>query len=178
MVEEKGLKYLFEGFRKASEKIDYLTLKIVGGGPLENELKGFAKENNLDKKIEFTGVLKNTELPRVFSRAELTVYPSITVKRWEEQIGTVNFQSLASGTPVLTTISGAIPEYIKEGDGAILVEEKNSVEIARAIEKFFTDEKFKEKLTSLARPSGLKYDIRKEVVKAEKMLLEVLREKN
>jgi len=175
LIEEKGLKYLFDGFKMACKKLPNISLKFVGGGPLEGELKNLVKENNLGKKIEFTGILKNAELPKVFSRAELTAYPSITDERWEEQVGTVNFQSLACGTPVLTTKSGAIPEYIKEGEGAILVPEKDSKALALAIERFFTDQKLKKRLTSLARQSGLKYDIRREIAKAEKMLLEVLK---
>jgi glycosyltransferase involved in cell wall biosynthesis len=110
------------------------------------------------------------------ARAELCVYPSITTKKWEEQVGTVNFQALSCGTPVLTTQSGAIPEYIKDGEAAILVREKSARDIAEALIKFFGNARLAKKLTSQARETAKRYDIKKEIAKAEKLFTEVLNE--
>jgi len=177
LVEDKGLRYLLEGFRKAAQKIPKLRLRLAGSGPLLKELKAFVKKNNLSGQVEFLGVIKNVELPSFFSRADLCVYPSITMPRWEEQVGTVNFQALACGTPVLTTMSGAIPEYIKEGEGALLVKQRSAAALAAAIVKYYSDRKLRERLQSSARQVARKYDIKNEVGKAGKLFWEILDEK-
>jgi len=176
IVFEKGLKYLLEGFKIASSKIPFIHLDLIGQGDFERELRQFVLENKLQDKVNFVGVVKNKDVPRYLARAELCVYPSITTKKWEEQVGTVNFQALSCGTPVLTTRSGAIPEYIKDGEAAILVKEKSARDIAKALIKFFSDARLAKKLTSQARETAKKYDIKKEIAKAEKLFIEVLNE--
>jgi len=173
-VEEKGVMFLLEGFLKASKKISNLRLNLVGQGPLEAEMRKFVQENGLDSSVSFVGQVKSTKLVDLFSSAEICIYPSVTTDRWEEQIGTVNFQSMSCGTPVISTLSGAIPEYIKDGEGAMLVEEKSSDAIAEALVKFFADAKHKTRLTNSARQEVMKYDVKVEVAKAEKMLKENL----
>jgi glycosyltransferase involved in cell wall biosynthesis len=170
LIEDKGLRYLIEGFALAKKSLPALKLVFIGNGPLAEELKDWAQSHGICESVEFKGTVKNTDLPQYYSKAQLTVYPSITLKRWEEQIGTVNLQSMACGTPVLTTRSGAIPEYITDGEGAMLIEERSSDAIAKSIEKYFTDDVFREKLQSLARPYVAKYDIKKEIAKAEDLL--------
>jgi len=84
---------------------------------------------------------------------------------------------MASGTPVLTTRSGAIGEYLENGKGAILVEEKNSEAIAAEIVKFFSNKSYREKLQQESRSYILRYDVRREIKKAEELLLETANEK-
>ena len=127
--------------------------------------------------MEFLGFIKNKNLPSIYSSAELVIYPSVATKKWEEQVGTVNFQALACATPILTTKSGAIPEYIKNGEGAILVKEKSAKQIAAAIRKFFSDSKERIRLTKLARPFVSRYEARGEIAKAEKIIWEAIRER-
>ncbi len=174
IIEDKGLRYLFRGFKKAIEKIPQLKLKIVGMGDLRGELEEYAKQNGFLDKVVFTGLVKNRQLPKLFAQAELCAYPSITMKRWEEQVGTVNFQALACGTPVLTTKSGAIGEYIKEGEGAMLVNEKNSGAIAKAIITFFSNKALKSKLTCSSRQAVKKYDIKVNIQKAQELFDEII----
>jgi len=169
-VEEKGIRFLLEGFAMAVKEDSSLSLDLVGSGELEGEIKSFISENKLQDKIDLVGFVKNEELPKYFSRAELNVYPSVTEKRWEEQVGTVNLQAMACSTPTLTTKSGAIPEYIKDGEGAILTDERSAEAISKAILKFFSDLELRQKLTQGARQAAVKYDIKGEVEKAEKLL--------
>ncbi len=174
-VKEKGIMFLLEAFRGAKNKIPSLTLNLIGQGPLEEAMRNYVKDNIISS-VNFIGFAKSDALTRYFARAELSVYPSITTERWEEQVGTVNLQSLSCSTPVLTTKSGAIPEYIKEGEGAILVRERSARELEEAIVHFFQDEVFREKLTKSAREYAMKYDIKKEIKEAEKYLEEILSE--
>lgn len=174
-VKEKGIMFLLEGFRGAKNKIPSLKLNLIGQGPLEGAMRKYV-DDNIISSVNFIGLAKSDALSKYFARAELTVYPSYKTKNWEEQVGTVNLQSLASGTPVLTTRSGAIPEYVKEGEGAMLVSERSAREIEEAILRFFNDESLRKKLTSRARDYAMKYDIKKEIARAEEYLEGILSE--
>lgn len=171
-VEDKGLKYLLEAVKIASKKLKNFKLKLFGQGPYESSMRQFVKENKLEDIVEFIGQVKNTELPKYLAKAELSIYPSITQKRWEEQVGTVNFQAMSAAAVALTTKSGAIPEYLKDGEGAILVEERSSEALADGIIRYFSS-KDKAKMQAAAREFIMRYDIKGEIAKAEKLIKKI-----
>ena len=63
-----------------------------------------------------TGYLDDVELASVYRAAEVVVYPSSV-----EGFGFPVVEAFASGTPVIATATGSIPEVA--GDAAILVEQ-------------------------------------------------------
>jgi len=176
-VEEKGLKYMLEGLKIASGKFPKIKLQLLGQGPFGKIMREYAKENNLTDNIEFVGMKKNADLPKYFAASELCIYPSITQKRWEEQVGTVNFQAMACGTPVVTTKSGAIPEYLRGGVGAFLVRERDGREIGEAIIKYFSDDKLKSRMQKEAREYIMRFDVKSEIAKAEELFKKLVNEK-
>ncbi len=173
--EAKGITYLLEAVEKVAQKRDAVQLVMAGQGPLKQFIREFARRKKI--KVKLLGMVKNTDLPPYFSHATLTVYPSVTLRRWEEQAGTVNLQALACGSPLVTTRSGAIPEYLKEGKGAILVPERDSQALARAILKILTNPQLRAKL-SREGPRYIQkhFDAQQNVKFLEKFLLEKLRD--
>jgi len=166
-VQEKGLVYLLAAWNSIKSLYPDIDLVFIGSGAMDKDITG--------SQIQKLGQMKNADLPPYFSHALFTVYPSVTFKRWEEQIGTVNLQSLACGTPVLTTTSGAIPEYVTDEVG-VLVPEKDAGALAEAMENLIKNSDFKEKLAKNARPYILEnFDAEKNVAKIEKELLEILK---
>jgi len=61
------------------------------------------------------------------------VLASLPTKTWEEQFGMVLVEAMATGTPVLTTTSGAIPEVV--GDHAELFAPGDWMDLARRLER-------------------------------------------
>lgn len=66
---------------------------------------------NWRQDVHFLGVGRLEDLPRLFGQASISVLPSL----WEG-FGMVILESLATGTPVVGTLSGAIPELITSPD--------------------------------------------------------------
>lgn len=108
-VEEKGIRYLYDAFKLVREIIPDAKLQITGIG----------------KKYSYN------EMPTVYHNTSILVLPSITTKTWEEQLGMVLIEAMACGLPIITTDCGAIPEVV--GNVAVIVEQRNSVELASAI---------------------------------------------
>lgn len=165
--EAKGIPYLLEAWNMIKGEFPKVEFLFAGKGNLENIVKG--------ERIKKLGLVKNQDLPALFNQALFTVYPSVTLKRWEEQVGMVNLQSLACGTPVITTKSGAIPEYINSKVG-ILVPERDSKALAGAMRKLLSDTKYRTRLGAAGRQYILEnFDAQKTIAKTEGILLELLR---
>ena len=96
---------------------------VIGRGPEEDRLQGYASELGLD--VEFRSVPYD-EMPSVYASASCMVLASLPMSGaafhpfdvprvfWEEQFGLVLAEGMASGLDILTTTSGAIPEVVGE----------------------------------------------------------------
>src|SRR4051794_21039301 len=86
----------------------------------------------LGRRVEFRDHVSRDELAALYRGAACLVFPS----RYEG-FGLPVLEAMASGTPVVTTRAGALPEAA--GDAAILVSERNPVELAGGIERALAD---------------------------------------
>jgi glycosyltransferase involved in cell wall biosynthesis len=108
-------------------------LVLVGpdkGGRAEAERA--AERTGMTSRVEFRGHVPLDELAALYRGAACFVFPS----RYEG-FGLPVLEAMASGTPVVTTRAGALPEAA--GDAAILVAERNPVELAGGIERALAD---------------------------------------
>jgi glycosyltransferase involved in cell wall biosynthesis len=122
---EKGIKTLLE----VASQLPY-QLKVIGGGPLFNELQMVYSSRN----IEFLGYKPWKELKEIVGHARFTVVPS----EWYENNPLSVMESLCLGTPVLGANIGGIPELIEEEENGLLFESKNENDLTSKIEKMFT----------------------------------------
>ncbi len=175
LEEAKGIKYLLPAFKKVSEVIKGVKLVVIGDGPLRGGVERYSKDNNMEENIVTFGIVKHRDLPPYFRAVDLTVTPSITTKRWEEQIGMVNIQSMACGTPVVSTRSGAIPEYVKHDETGILVPERDVDSLASAIKKLLEEGELRKKFGKNARKYVVEnFDAKKNIETNEKIVLDLL----
>jgi len=171
LVEQKGIIVLLEAFVKVKEQIPDAQLFIIGDGPLKEKITQIANAKNITDSIHLLGMILNQHLPPYFRAARVTVTPSITTQRWAEQVGMVNIQSIACGTPVISTRSGSIPEFMSDGLTAILVPERNPEALANAIIRVLSDEKLRTYLSQNCRSIAEEhYDARKNIIRVENLL--------
>lgn len=158
----KGLLDLYQAFAKLKKEYPKLQLWIVGEGSLATiQLSG----------VKYFGNLPNTKLPFLFQQAWITCVPAVSSRIWAEQVGMVNIQSLACGTPVVSTRSGAIPEFITREVG-ILVKESNPRQLTGALRKLLANPTLRKQLAVAARKFAKdRYDAKKNIIKIEKFLL-------
>lgn len=106
------------------------------------ELKKMIAEHGL-KEIEndilLTDYVENTDLPAIYNRSTLFLYPSL-----RESFGIPIVEAMLSGTPAITSNTSSMPEIA--GDAAILVDPFNSIEIASAITLLSQNKTLREKL--------------------------------
>lgn len=120
---EKGVKTLI----KAANKLPY-KLKVIGGGPLAEELKSVTNKN-----IEFVGFKQWNEIKEIVGKARFSVIPS----EWYENNPLSVIEAQCLGTPVLGARIGGIPELIKEGINGMCFESKNTEDLKNKIQTMF-----------------------------------------
>ncbi|MFA5927111.1 MAG: glycosyltransferase family 4 protein [Patescibacteria group bacterium] len=136
----KGVNDLLTAYKTLKPKHPGLKLWMVGDGSMRKEFE------NLPGVTCF-GIIKHKQIPQYFQKAWIFVLPSKKAPDWAEQVGMVNIQAIACGTPVVTTTSGSIPDYMKK-EFSVMVPESNHKELAAAIDELLSD---KEKRQDFAK---------------------------
>ena len=139
LSEEKGIDQLLLALDYVESK-NYVVL-IVGSLMYNNSMKDGYQEKikqlakKHKEKVVFTGYISQQELPEIYNLADISVLPSM----WDEPAGLTMIESLACGTPVITTKSGGIPEYVK--GGAVVLDRNQNLpsEIAKHIDLLLSD---------------------------------------
>jgi spore coat protein SA len=80
--------------------------------------------------VEFLKYRSGVALGDLFRGADMFCSPSV----WDEPFGLVNVEALASGLPVVSTLSGGTSEIFSTG-GGILVERGCAVQLASALQR-------------------------------------------
>ncbi len=125
MVKAKGVLELLQAFVAARLPHSQLVLagSITPGGEIRAAYIKRLKEGAQNHpNIRFLGAVKYHDLPKYYTQANYTVVPTLV----EEGAGLVVVESLASGTPVIITQSGGMPEYVTT-KVSIKVDKKNQI---------------------------------------------------
>ncbi len=151
MAEKKGFRYLIEAMPKVLEKLPKAKLVLIGDGPERQGLEQQAKGLGLGKSVIFAGKVTHKELERWYPTADAFVLPSIVTKEGDtEGLGVVFLEAIASGTPIIGSDVGGIPDIIRDNETGLLVPQKDSGALSEAMIKVLTDKKLKQKLTKNA----------------------------
>lgn len=168
LTKYKGVKYLIQ----AARKIDGL-IAIVGDGPERKNLEELVRNLNLHN-VRFLGHISNGELIKLYYRADVAVVPSV----WDEPLGLVVLEAMATKTPVVVTRKGGIPLAVKDGVNGLFVRPRNSNEIAVKVNKLLRDEALSRKIGERARQTIIDRFTWKEIVKRFEHMYEGFGRKN
>ena len=91
----------------------------------------------LNGRVIFTGFVDYEEISKLYQIADVAVLPSI----WNDPAPLTVIESLMSGLPIITTKSGGIPEYAKNGSAIILdINNKLTLNLSHAIDELLLDD--------------------------------------
>jgi glycosyltransferase involved in cell wall biosynthesis len=122
--EEKGIRELAEVAKSLSAET---TFVFAGDGDLYEWLQQELSAERTTGSVELTGWVEHEDVPMVLSRFKLLVLPSEPT----EGLPTAVLESLACGTPVLTTPVSGVPDVVWEGETGFLID---AVETGRLTE--------------------------------------------
>jgi 1,2-diacylglycerol 3-alpha-glucosyltransferase len=132
---EKSLISLLKAFSDYRERGGNWDLVIVGSGPQEPELRGFARDRNLEA-AHFVSWKQHYELPAYYALASCFVLPSIS-----EPWGLVVNEAMACGLPVLVSRRcGCQPELARRGVNGFDFDPYNVDELTKLLLRCSGDE--------------------------------------
>lgn len=129
LSKEKGIHYLLGAMKDLPKDIE---IHIVGTGKEEENLKQYAKENNLDN-VKFLGFKNREEIKEEYQNCIATILPC----NWFENFPTTNMESFINGKPVIAANIGGIPEQVEDNKTGLLFDPANVEQLKECIMKYW-----------------------------------------
>ncbi len=170
----KGLSYLIKSISILKQKFPEIKLIVIGSGNNSAYFKKLSKEFNLSENVFFTGKISQEKLLNYYSSCKTLVLPSTSNS---EGFGLVLLEAMAFSKPVIGSNVGGIPVLIKNNFNGFLVEPKNPVKLAQAIEFILTNEKKAKEFGENSFRKAKEFSPEKSVNKLIKVFESVLNEK-
>jgi len=108
LIPRKGYLYLLEAIKGLD-----VHLTLVGEGNQEEELRRFVKENSLEGKVSFVGVVDHSKIAKFYQNADVFVLPSLN-----EGMSNSVLEAMACGKPIVVSDTGGTKELVK-GNGFV-----------------------------------------------------------
>ena len=145
LIPRKGHQSLIQAVAKLRKEFPRLQVFIIGEGYLEEVLRREISALDVERHVFLKGPIKNNELFRWYSAADVTCLPSSG-----EGMPCALLESLACGTPVVATAVGGTPELIDSEELGVLVQQ-DVFSISRGLAKALRTTWSRTALTSRTR---------------------------
>jgi len=139
----KGIEHLIKAADIIINEFGYKDTLFVLVGPLTfgtlekpidmEEMLGYIRQHQLESNLIFTGALPLEEVKRLYVASDIFVLPSLA-----EGDPLVVVEAMASGTPIVGTKVGGIPQKVRDGWNGFLIDPENERQLADKI-KYLID---------------------------------------
>lgn len=135
----KGAQYFIEALPQIFKTVPDTHSFVVGDGEEKSRLQKRVEELGLNGGVTFVG--HQDEIPEWMSLFDVLIVPSLN-----EGMGRVIAEAGLLSKAVVGSRVGGIPDLIEDGKTGLLVEPRNSSEIARAVTRLLADPALRERL--------------------------------
>ena len=125
----KGVHLVIEAMAHLARKRSDIFLLIAGDGDEASALRDQVIAAQLQSRVHFLGAVPFEQTPNLYACADITVVASE-----QESLGFTILESLACGTPVVSTQVGVAPHVIRERQTGFLLAHRNVEELVAGIE--------------------------------------------
>jgi glycosyltransferase involved in cell wall biosynthesis len=137
-------------------------LRVVGSAghdpnPPERDYPKLLRRLAAQRRVEFLGVVPDPDLPPLYRSAQVLALPSVQRTCYgrdvavAELLGLAAIEAMASGTPVVASRLGGLPEVVEHGVTGFLVEPGDVVELRGRLAQVLGDRRLAERLGQNAR---------------------------
>ena len=146
LVPEKGVDVLL---RAVSDLEGEFRLRLLGAGPMADDLMALARGLGIERRVEFCGAVPHAEVAHFLQTLDVLVLPSLSTPEWAEQFGHVLIEAMACALPVVGSRSGAIPEVV--GEAGLLFPEGDVASLRTCLKRLRTDRELSQALGEKGR---------------------------
>jgi glycosyltransferase involved in cell wall biosynthesis len=146
----KGLSHLLSAFREVhARQSSRLELRIIGDGPLREELVAEALQLGLGEAVRFPG--NCTDVEKQLGRMDLFVLPSLREGR-----PTSIMEAMSTGLPIVATRVGSVERLVDDGECGLIVPPGDPPALAAALARFIADPGFRLRAGEAARTKAVR----------------------
>lgn len=136
LVEKKGFRYLIRAIPKVISKHKNVSFIVVGDGAERKMLEELAKKLKVNNNVKFTGMIDYKTLIDYDNLGDIFILPSVHDREGNLDDQSVSvIEAMSCGKPIITTNFPGYKIVVKNGENGFLTDEKNSNQIASAINK-------------------------------------------
>ena len=160
----KGLDYLIKAISLLEAKYKPLNARyiIIGDGSQRPALENLIKNNNLEDKVFLVGRI--TDAYKYLKAFDIFVLPSL-----KEGFPWIILEAMAAEIPIIATKVGALPEIIENNKQGVLVQPKNSEELAEKIIELIQNQKKSQDFQIQAKQKLNQFSVFKMIEQIEKL---------
>lgn len=128
--------------------LPYLTefeLIIIGHGPEEIELKKISAKYNVKERVKFLGSVPQDKLVYYYCLADMLILASS-----REGFPNVLLEAIACDTPIIATNVGGVPEIIKDKKIGIILHDRSSDSVVKAVRQVISYKREPGKIRDIA----------------------------
>lgn len=133
LVQKNGVEYAIRALSEPILQDDKFVMVIAGEGPEYLKLLNLSKALNLSSRIKFLGSIESKKMPKLYNYSDVVLVPSVTERGIQEATSLSALEAMACEVPVIASRIGGLKEIIDNGINGILVDERDSEQIANAI---------------------------------------------
>ncbi|MFK7846201.1 MAG: glycosyltransferase family 4 protein [Rhodothermales bacterium] len=152
LVEKKGFSCLIDACDILADRGIAFKCQIIGEGMLYDQLNEQIKEVALSHCIELVGPRPQSEIAGLLQNAAVFAAPCVIGKDGNRDgLPTVLLESMALGTPCISTDVTGIPEILHDEETGLLVPQEDAMALADAIERLINHGSLRVRLAEKAR---------------------------
>ena len=131
--------------------IDF-SCEIIGDGPLRDELQTRVAQNNLARKVLFSGDQSQDYVLKSLAACDIFVLAALIDARGASDVfPTVIAEAMTSSKPVVSTTVAGIPELVAQNETGLLVPPQDGTALAAAITRLVRDSALRARLGRAGR---------------------------
>ncbi|HEX20385.1 MAG TPA: glycosyltransferase, exosortase A system-associated [Acidiferrobacteraceae bacterium] len=142
----EGLDILIEAFAKIAQQQTDAMLLLVGGGPVESELKKQIEKLGIGDRVVMPGRLPHQQVPGLYALCDVLVYARYANRLTELVTPLKPLEAMAMGKALIASNIGGHRTLITHDETGLLFEPENSDNLAKALDQVLTDDAYRLRL--------------------------------
>lgn len=140
LVAKKGFSVLLDALAILKQREVSMHCTLVGDGGLHGQLLEQIERLNIQDVVDMVGPMPQPEIIKFMKSANMMIAPSVISEDGDRDgLPTVLLESMALGTPVISTQVAGIPELVQDGVTGLCVPPNDPEALADAIERLLDD---------------------------------------
>lgn len=164
----KGDSDLIQALNIVKREVPDINLIMVAS---RDTLEGLKKKNRIEFDYTYFESPSDDKLAELYSSSDLFVFASHM-----EGFGLPPLEAMACGTPVVTTDSMGVRDFVEDGENALMIPPKEPEKIAESILRIYKDPKLSEKMKKNGLETAARFTWERVVDVFEKTFQDSLKE--